>query len=923
MAYRYKTKTIKNTLLLSTALVLTGYAGMYDAFAQSSDDEAIEEIIVTGSHIRRSGFETRSPIQVLNRDDIIEQGAATLIDVVKYLPANTGSFITQETGNLTGTSQFNIRGLGTGSTLTLINGRRAGKSATSDGNGNQFFDINQLPLSMISRVDMQTDGASVTYGSEAVAGVANIITRKGFEGLELSARASTASNDQWNVSLASGAKTDRGSVNFYASFYRQTRNDRSDFNWVRTRVGDLKEGFPGMTSGTGAPGTYELAQVDAEGNYSSKSGSRVADPDCEAAGGLLSGGRCRLSFMDQVSIIPEESRIQAFAEVEYALSDNMQFYSELSFSHNIVSRTQGPNLFRNGVARGNMLVSGDHPFNFFVSDGSDGITYIGPEDWDNDIHTGVALYCSCRPLGAEFMGDGSEFDTVFTYDYYRALAGIKYDINQNWYADVSYVYNKSDRNLTTAYSYNASVLNASLAAGTFNPFGTRVTNPTLISPKDGVSVAGLNQDDFNSWHHRGKFDATAEQVAVDAVISGDVMELPGGALGLAFGGQYRNETFIQINDSLIASGLASTPDTFSSLVEGEVDIYAAFAEALLPISEDLEVSVAARHESFGGGVATSDPKVSARWQVAEVVALRASYGTSFQAPSVSQKSNSTSSQFLDDPASYNGSGNLTCEASGTASNVSIDVAGSNDLKPQTSKNFNGGLVFNNNGLQISADYWRFDYSGLIRPDGEAQAIVDADCDDGVLNDPRIVRSPSGQIRSVALSFINTGKVITDGLDLQIGYQFTEGDLGIVGLKAALSYVNKFEVNLDGGTKFDGAGNRNFTNPFSSVPRIRGNMQVQWHLNQHSAQTALRYISSYDNDQGSDSPEIAAWTSVDLRYSYAFENISSVDRAVFSVGVNNAFDKLPPALATAQRPGYDATVHDIRGRLLYAELSLSF
>ncbi|NQZ10688.1 MAG: TonB-dependent receptor plug domain-containing protein [Algicola sp.] len=209
------------------------------AVAQIQDnkqaDEKVEQIIVTGSHIRRT-TQARSPIDVLDLETMEKEGATRLVDAVKFMPANTGSFLTQEAGALTGTSQFNIRGLGAGSTLTLINGKRGGKSPMADGNGNQFFDLNQLPLSMVSRMDVQKDGSNATYGSDAVGGVVNIITRKGFEGLEFSVKAEDASNEAYSFGFASGKVFDQGSINLYGGYYSQTRNIRTDFDFIDRRI---------------------------------------------------------------------------------------------------------------------------------------------------------------------------------------------------------------------------------------------------------------------------------------------------------------------------------------------------------------------------------------------------------------------------------------------------------------------------------------------------------------------------------------------------------------------------------------------------------------------------------------------------------------------------------------------------------------
>jgi outer membrane receptor protein involved in Fe transport len=922
-------------IIALTVLGVVGYGPA--AIAQSSSvadaDDGLEEIVVTGSHIKRNGYADRIPVAIIDRSDFEADGAATFVDIVKFLPVNTGSFITQETGNLIGTSQMNVRGLGAGSTLTLINGRRTGLSAVADGNGNQFFDINQLPLTMIERIDVQTDGASAIYGSEAVAGVANIITRKGFEGLEITARYEDAANSGYSIGFASGAVGERSTVNLYASYYHHTRRDRTHFDWVVDRIdGGGDRTMSNLVSGTGAPGSYRQAVLDPiTGAFTGTTGDLVPDPDCTAAGGILLNGRCRHSFADQVAIIPEEDRIQLFAEGEFSVRESVRAYTEVSFSHNDVQRTAGPNLFRNGLASGDLLIPADHPFNFFIDDGAGGLTYIGPEAWDNAINTAVPLRCTCRPLGIEFnggYGGGSEFDREYRLNYLRGLAGVEIELPGSWSIDASYMYANSEWRIKRPYNYVASELNASIEAGTYNPFGTRTADPTLVSPKDGVSVAGFNRDDFNRWHHIGRDERTLRQQVFDVVATGDLFKIGGEAVAVAIGAQFRDMSFEKLTDALDAAGLDSTPTPDDPRVVGNTDVWAAFAEALIPLGDDVELTAAIRYEDYGGDVgSTTDPKIGARWEVNDKFALRATYGSSFQSPTVDQTSTSSSTAFIDDPASLDINGNLVCVDTGLTSNTTIIVGGDSGLVPQSADSLNFGVVLTpTDALQLSLDYWNFDYEDLIRPAANAQSIVNQDCaDDGVPNDPRIERSPSGQIRNIFTSFINTGGVKTDGIDLNLTYVFPGSSIGDIQANLTASYVSSFDIVSfdDAGNRstFDGAGKRNFNNPFGSVPDLRANLRFDLVRGNHSGNLAFRHIASYTNDQQPDPDDwtsVDSWTSIDLRYAYILDDWFGAPASI-AVGINNIADEDPPTLGQGVRPGYDAQVHEIRGRLAYAEI----
>ena len=264
----YTIKTLvegENMKIKSKVGLIGALAAAFTASAavqgQDASANTIEEVVVTGSNIQRSGFTAVSPVQVVNREDMLAEGAKTITDFAINLPVNVGSEFQTESGALIGTAQFNLRGLGLGSTLTLINGRRGGVSAVADGGGNQFFDINQLPMSMIERVDFLTDGASAVYGSQAVAGVANIVTRKNFEGFEFTMDAQNSDGpgiDQQQVGFAFGSSGDGPTkVNVYGGYTTRNRADRSDFDFINERV--LGNGDPTASktlSAFGAPGTY-------------------------------------------------------------------------------------------------------------------------------------------------------------------------------------------------------------------------------------------------------------------------------------------------------------------------------------------------------------------------------------------------------------------------------------------------------------------------------------------------------------------------------------------------------------------------------------------------------------------------------------------------------------------------------------------
>jgi iron complex outermembrane receptor protein len=432
--------------------VATGVAlALGSAPPTMAQDQEVEEIVVTGSHIRRTEYEGRAPIQIVDSQAIEMIGAAQPVDVLKQLSVNSGSEFYNETNNRAGSSQFNIRNLGLGSTLTLINGKRAGIAPVASEAGTDFFDMNQLPLAMIERIEVLTDGASATYGSQAVAGVANIITRKGFEGLEVSGGYSASEINAWHLNMAAGAGFDRGHFNIYATYYEQGRMDRSQFDWLDDRLNGA--GIPGRSrflSGTGSPGSSRRATLDpVTGEATDVAGAiQYPDPDCEAAGGVigdpldtgLAANTCRYNFADQVSVISAEQRAQVFTEFNYEITDKVNYYVEASFSDNQIFRNTGGQLLATGKAtNGGTTILPSHPFNFFVEDPVDptALQYIGPAAWDPTIHcTDINSAPTCqfqtatlrnihRPLGPDVTGTALTPEIQRTMQYNRILQGLE------------------------------------------------------------------------------------------------------------------------------------------------------------------------------------------------------------------------------------------------------------------------------------------------------------------------------------------------------------------------------------------------------------------------------------------------------------------------------------------------------------------
>ena len=932
----------------------------FPAFAQdpagtAADAPVIEEIVVVGSLIkRRLVYDGRAPVQALDAALFESVGAAQPADVLSSLTANTGSYLATQQNNLQGVSQFSLRGVGLSSTLTLINGRRAGFAPVSNDVGQSFFDINTLPVLLIERVEILRDGASATYGSQAVAGVANIVTRKGFTGLEIAGGYREASNRAFDLGFASGFETARGHLSLFGTWLEQDENFRTDFDWLIPRAidpdgdGDIVEGS--FDSGRGSPGSFRRAVANADGTYSpfqvgGFDTPRFPDPDCRAGGGYPSGSLCRMDFSDQRTMIAAERRAQFFADAEFHLAGGLTLFGELGVSVNEVTDRVGNMLLFNGnVERTNeFFVPANHPFNFWTDPDGDGLlTYVAPADWNPEVHEAVPLGYFGRPLGAEAAGENAG-DERREFDNLRVLVGFETELPGGWTGEGHFARARSDLSIEAERHWIAAEFARAVAEGRWNPFGTRLVAPDLVTPKtvahDGLAPALAGRRAANDAETLRGFEGIRRESAVSVqnvaefVASGELFEWRGQPVTLATGTQYRELHYRFRPDPLDVAGEGPRP---IREVPRDADqrVWAAFAEGLVYFGYRAELQLAVRHERYEQAGSTTDPKIAAQFLVNDRLSLRASWGTSFQAPSVFQTAGNTSSRTLTDPFRFDGQGvgRCTLDASGAIVNRGDNFAVRTELhggglRPQNARSANVGLLLRPvDNAAVSLDYWTLDYKSVIAQGRSFQAIVDDDCrDDGRPNDARVRRDSSGQLSVVATDYENVGAVRTSGLDLNAYYDL-ETPLGTFRLSTDATLLTRFDVNAAGAGFLNRLGTRNDTNGFAPTPELRFNAGAAWHRGRHAAGLTVRYVDSYRNDEVASQPKIAAWTTLDANYSYDIDNLLGGDATLY-LGARNLTDRDPPPLPSGQpgfqrynlRPGYDGFVHDIKGRTLYVRL----
>lgn len=879
---------------------------------EPTSDES--SIVVTGSLIRNRDFNSPSPVVTLGQELIANTAATVVQDLFKGLTANAGSQQNNEQNALQGVSQFSLRGLGVGSTLTLINGRRAGLAPVSDETGQLFTDSNAFPVNAIERIEVLTDGASATYGSEAVAGVVNIITRKKFTGLELTGDYRRSIIESWQAGLAFGQEFDRGNFTFFANYRGQTGAFRSDIDLLReadavNTIDNVPIGGI-YNSGTGSPGRFRRAVSTATGF--AVAGNTLADPDCAAAGGILRGTSCRYAFIDQRRSIAAEQRLQFLGQFDYEITDRLTTFLEASFSRNEITDKIGGTVLNRTTFAGGFLVPGSHPFNYFVANGT-GIRYAGPTEFAaNPALQAVDVIFFGRPLGRAADGDAAK-DLVTTFQNQRLAIGAVYELSDSWTLDTSYTNARNSYTRSQPYDFDTALFQRALQNGIFNPFGTAITQPNLVG-KDGRSLAGNTEDEINTFAFTINDVGRVTQQAAEAIVSGQLpIRLPGGAVSLAAGGQWRQVAFQNTPDGRRQSGNNGRDELEPAIPLTKQNVYSVFSELALPILDRFNMQLALRYEDYGSrGGSTVDPKVSAKLDVTDFLSLRGSYGTSFQAPSIRQIAGAIGNDSVTDPLLGTAGGSF---------NVTVITRGSPNLTPQSASNLNLGMILNTGfGLRTTVDYFTYNYRDLILPGGDPQSIVNA-VQAGNLPSDRIVRDGAGQLRQVFTEFLNRGNAKAAGVDLNAVYRPEWWPLGKLDLTAQSTIITKFRSDTFAG--LDGRGNlkgsRNFANAFGSVPDFKMNLGANLGVGNHAFGVTGRYIGSYTDDQSG--LPIKSNTVVDLRYTLSLPGFLGGEESVVSVGAINVFDVDPPRIR--DRPVYDTEVHDPRGRQVYVSLKHKF
>jgi outer membrane receptor protein involved in Fe transport len=914
------------------------------SYAQTAE-EVLEEITVTGSYIKGSSTTGALPVVVVGRNEIEALGSPTTADIVNNLTINTGS---ENRSNAlggqnrnTGTANINLRGLGLDKTLILFNGKRQTIHSTSAGSGASFVDINIMPSIALDRMEVLKDGAAATYGSDAVAGVVNFITRTDFEGFEVSGsyrdRTDSASQANWDVSGIWGWAGDNSNLVIAGAYseVEQLSADKVDWTVEQLEANRAVSSVAGPGSLILTPDLTDPNQATNFNNYIGSFGALAPvagqlilggapnnDPGCAANGGIpfnVSGGtadlgippefgRCGYSFRRHFNLADEQEKTNLWMTFETDLDADHQFYAEAAYYSVDVSDIGNSPSFP--VLRLEVIPA-ENPGNFLGIDGF----YLG------------------RPFGQNFPTQRSFRD----YETYRFVGGFRGALGQNWEFDTSLSYSSNNvvestpTVLQQRFSDGLDGLggpNCDTATGTpgvgdcmwFNPFSTRFSDPALANDPAVESFMRSSND----------LDQTADLLVFDMVLTRSLWDMSAGTVESAFGIQYRDES-LKVNRNLEAT----ITDNFIFVGGGRnvnqtQDVFAVFGELAIPLTDKLEAQVAVRYEDYGAQIGdTFDPKLALLWSVNDTLALRASASTTFRAPTLHQRFNRETNliPFGDVPI---GGGTPATGFKGA------ETTGNPNLEPETATTFNIGVVLSNVGnFNMTLDYWNIDFEDVIVIENAQTKVTienvlcnarTPDCrDPDILRNPLVGEDPndnlqhSGDISKVIANFVNAPTIETSGVDLNAALGFDTNSLGSLVVGLDYSYMFNYDIGsipgVVGGVvttvAIDAVGSRNDSNIATSLPQFRANAYLDWFGERHNAKLVVRHIDEYEDDKSGANQQfnsvIDSWTTVDLYYNFNFSN----DRSTLGFNVTNIADEDPPF--ADQDLNFDARVHSPFGR----------
>ncbi|MFY8325762.1 TonB-dependent receptor [Pseudoalteromonas sp. ZZD1] len=888
---------------------------MFSTSVIAADEAAqsIEKIQVTGSRIKRSDMENASPVTLIGADDIKAMGATSIDSVLQKMTATGGAMTNPAVNNGSGgNARIDLRGLGSPRTLVLVNGRRMIASGTGAASS---VDLNTIPVSMIKSVEVLKDGASAVYGTDAVAGVVNIILKDDFEGLDMNVNAAiTGEGDasENSIDFTVGTSFDKGNIVIGMQYTDRGKAKQSDRGFSSCPIA---EGANGLNCNGGSPyneGGHiwqdsligdvnsDGESVDADGNPIT-SGLAIGDNGLSGQGGLHPFTDAdRYNFAPASYLYTPMERLNLTGIATYELNDDTNLFTEFTYTKRWSEQQMAAQPvwfgFNYTEEMGDSLL--DQSYNSKVDRDGDGIADL---DANGDYITEIANYAYGDDIfyGRRMSDTGPRYYEQ-SVDTVRAVVGAEGFVGDySW--DVSANFGRNDSVDKTSNLHNMGAIQEQIIEGSFNP----------------LNQSAWSGDEFSKNVYTEVNNGGSQLFIIAASVSGEMFELPAGYAAFAAGVERRQEKAWYTPDSLTAQGLANDP-----MVEptaGGFDVNEAYVEFAIPLladapfAQNVELSAAIRAFDYSTFGSDETWKLGLTWKANDELMFRSVVSTAFRAPTVSELYSGNSPSFE----------NVTYP--GAQDQAEVTVGGNDQLTPEEADTLTAGIVYEPEwfeGFSMTLDYYDIEIENAIVT-VDNQYIVD-ECLNNAANAGTALCQSSG------ISIDGTGRIIfnnqlqnigaekTSGYDLNLAYSFDAAGLN---WKAGLdtTYLDEYVKQITG-DPVDYAGV--VTSGDGGYAEIKSNLTLNVAGDNWDAQYQARYIAGMDSfacigkEDTCYAPTTPSVVYHDLSGSYMLNETIS-----FNAGVNNLFDKQPPYYTGNNDSNTDPYTFDVLGRRFFAGVNV--
>ncbi|HEY0502104.1 MAG TPA: TonB-dependent receptor [Lysobacter sp.] len=963
-------QSLTKAIQLSLLLTLPGLAAAQEASQtpapQGQQATTLDTITVTGSRIKQTNAVTAQPVFVLDRDKIDQTGLQTVGDLLQQLTSSgkalnakfnsSGNFgYPPDGGGIgAGSAQVDLRNLGSQRTLVLVDGVRwVNESSASGVSGSA--DLNTIPLAIVERVEVLEDGASAIYGSDAIAGVVNIITRRSFDGAEVHAYYGEYEDggETTEGSLTLGGSGERWSAVFTASYFNQ--DEISSASWEQSAFPTPGTGVRGGSSGipqgrfffcdpnrptTGVGG----CDADTENWYditlNNGTTTPVFDPNNPNGGTYNSfDGTDRFNFAPYNLLLTPQKRKSIFTSLSYDITENTRLHVK-GLYNNRKSTNQaapepifvGPGAGTGGIAD-TISIHADNPFNPFgyTLDAASNLLVVtrrpvevGPRIFHQDVDT---VYFNVGLDGVFNLGD----------------RGFGWDFN----------YAHSENKATQEFLNGYNVAKMKLALG--DPAVCALVPGCVPLDLFGGQGRPMTQEMIDYIRTR-QIDSSKQVLDLySANVTGDMFDIGDRTAGFAAGVEHRRYRGDFNPDPLRQSG--ESQDSFASPVSASYDVDEIYTEFSFPVLSTLDLSAAIRYSDYSTFGSTTTGKAGFRWQPIEDVVVRGTYSQGFRAPNLGELYGLT--QFgatLVDPCGSTGSPGPAdpsfaagCAAQGAPPNfeqantqITTFTGGNPDLQPEESDSYTFGVVYApgwatgqswSDRLDFELSYYNHEIDDAIQA-RDLQALLETCLREGgvgSVNCTPFTRGAGGNLNPPENFLDNLGRIKTDGVDFKVNWAGPDWSWGRLSASLQSTYVNDYEaIDVDGNRSQREVG---IEVNDSAIPEWQTNLQTNWTLREFNVGWTVRYISAVDelcsNVPVSEAPGCmggvefnslgsTTYHDVQFNWSQAF-----VEGLKLTVGVNNVFGKEPPVCLTCSLNGYDAGTYDLPGAFWYVSADYRF